>query len=696
VADYYGSVPLVNYIVSDGAEETSATLTLTVTPVNDPPILDLDGAVAGSGFVTTFTENGAGVSISAPSALVTDVDDTAMESATIVLTNAQLGDMLVAGTLPAGITASAYNPTTGTITLSGTATKADYTAAINAITFVATNDMPSTVDRLIDVTVNDGDLNSNTATTTVHVIAVDDAPVNNLPAVFTMAAGATVNLSGISLTDPDAGSGNMTVTFSTTISNLGVGLLQLDTTVPGGITAAQVTGNGTASITINAPLAAINATLAAAHGLDYTAPAGLTPVSFVMKSNDNGNTGINGPKTDFDVRTIKITPPPVATNDSATTNEETSVSISVLTNDLLGGSGIGNLVITEVGGLPIVAGGASVPVANGTVTLGLDGKLTFQPAPDFNGSTTFNYTINNGENGTATGVVLVNVTPVNDAPAGTDKIITTLEDIAHTFTAADFGFTDPLDAPTPNNFQSVIITTLPTNGTLSLANVAVTAEQLISVSDIPNLIWTPDLNSNGNGLTSFTFQVVDDGGMLLGNKDTDLSPNTITLNVTPVNDDPVLSLNPSNSGGDPDNNGSAAIYVENSTPVAVVDTDVIINDINEVDLVSLTIAVTDVISSSEEILTIAGHVFPLNQNVISPITATVGGIAVAISYDASTQIFTIVNTATGDTLPKADLQLLLQGMRYEHTGETPTAGDRSLTFTVTDSSNATSVPGFLK
>ena len=37
----------------------------------------------------------------------------------------------------------------------------------------------------------------------------------------------------------------------------------------------------------------------------------------------------------------------------------------------------------------------------------------------------------------------INVTAVNDAPAGHDKTVTTLEDTAYTFTAADFGFSDP-------------------------------------------------------------------------------------------------------------------------------------------------------------------------------------------------------------------------------------------------------------
>ena len=40
----------------------------------------------------------------------------------------------------------------------------------------------------------------------------------------------------------------------------------------------------------------------------------------------------------------------------------------------------------------------------------------------------------------------VNVTSVNDAPAGTNKTVTTLEDTAYTFTAADFGFSDPNDS----------------------------------------------------------------------------------------------------------------------------------------------------------------------------------------------------------------------------------------------------------
>src|SRR4029077_14396333 len=51
----------------------------------------------------------------------------------------------------------------------------------------------------------------------------------------------------------------------------------------------------------------------------------------------------------------------------------------------------------------------------------------------------------------------VDVTSVNDAPAGTDGSVTILEDGSHSFAAADFGFTDPNDTPA-NNFAAVKIT----------------------------------------------------------------------------------------------------------------------------------------------------------------------------------------------------------------------------------------------
>ncbi|MCI0683115.1 MAG: right-handed parallel beta-helix repeat-containing protein, partial [Gemmataceae bacterium] len=83
----------------------------------------------------------------------------------------------------------------------------------------------------------------------------------------------------------------------------------------------------------------------------------------------------------------------------------------------------------------------------------------------------------------------------NNPPAGTDKIVTTDEDTAYTFTAADFGFTDPNDSPA-DAFLAVKITTLPSDGVLKLNGVAVTAGQFVLVTDIDagKLKFFPDAN----------------------------------------------------------------------------------------------------------------------------------------------------------------------------------------------------------
>ena len=80
--------------------------------------------------------------------------------------------------MPSGIVAS-VNGGGDTVTLTGTATLAEYETAIELIRFQSTSDNPSTVDRVITVVVNDGDSNSNIATSTIHVTALPDLTISN-------------------------------------------------------------------------------------------------------------------------------------------------------------------------------------------------------------------------------------------------------------------------------------------------------------------------------------------------------------------------------------------------------------------------------------------------------------------------------------------------------------------------------------
>ncbi|WP_374343912.1 Ig-like domain-containing protein [Azonexus sp.] len=163
--NYVGS-DLFTVTVSDphGAT-TTISVFVTVTPVNDAPLLDLDGNVDGTGYSASFALGGTAVPIADLDAVISDIDDTHIESATILLTNVQAGDVLSVGDLPSGI--SADTSVAGQVTLSGHASLADYQAAIRAITFSTSGSDRST--RLFDIRINDGELDSNMASASIAI-----------------------------------------------------------------------------------------------------------------------------------------------------------------------------------------------------------------------------------------------------------------------------------------------------------------------------------------------------------------------------------------------------------------------------------------------------------------------------------------------------------------------------------------------
>jgi Bacterial Ig domain len=176
----------------------------------------------------------------------------------------------------------------------------------------------------------------------------------------------------------------------------------------------------------------------------------------------------------------------------------------------------------------------------GIVTIAADGlSVLYGPQPDANGSDSFTYTLDDGAGSTDTATVDVTIDPVNDASSGGDDTVSTVVDVPYAFGAGDFGFTDPNDTP-PNGWLAVTITTLPAVGSLTNDGVGVIAGQSIAVADLlaGKLSFTPDTGESGLGYAAFTFQVQDDGGTAGGGIDLDPTPNTLTIDVTPVNDAP--------------------------------------------------------------------------------------------------------------------------------------------------------------
>ncbi|WP_315664216.1 Ig-like domain-containing protein [Limnospira sp. PMC 894.15] len=188
---------IIEVVVNDGRDDNNplAVSTISVVAVNDPPVIDLDttnSVVGGNNFATTFERGGEPVAIASNNVSITDPDNTTIQSATITLTNPINGEdegLSVIGGLPGGITAETYNPETGVLSLSGSASLANYQTAISRVFYNNTSNRPNTTDRIVTVVVNDGSDDSNQPRTTIDMfvplIANDVGPiVTNIQSEF--------------------------------------------------------------------------------------------------------------------------------------------------------------------------------------------------------------------------------------------------------------------------------------------------------------------------------------------------------------------------------------------------------------------------------------------------------------------------------------------------------------------------------
>jgi hypothetical protein len=231
--------------------------TVTVTGVDQTPVL------GGGGNVTVYAAGGTAAAIDA-GLTVADADNLNLAGATVSIgTGLRAGDVLNF-TNQNGIIGS-YNAATGVLTLSGTATIANYQAALESVTYSSTSSNPSNsgadTSRTVSWNVTDGTLSSNTISTTVNT---DDA--------VTLTTGKdTVTLGGIEILAPVktlstgdvitpgtgynyiqlVGGGAFSLATPTTLSNVQV------------VNAQEATGSALQSITLRSGL---NVTVNVASG----------------------------------------------------------------------------------------------------------------------------------------------------------------------------------------------------------------------------------------------------------------------------------------------------------------------------------------------------------------------------------------------------------------------------------------------
>ncbi len=115
---------------------------------------------------------------------------------------------------------------------------------------------------------------------------------------------------------------------------------------------------------------------------------------------------------------------PNAVDDMAIVDEDTSVIVDVLGNDL------------DPDNDPLTVDSAT-DSSNGLTTVNADGTVTYTPNADFNGTDEFTYTISDGNGGTSTATVTVTVNGVNDTPTASNDSFTTTTNNSITFALSD-------------------------------------------------------------------------------------------------------------------------------------------------------------------------------------------------------------------------------------------------------------------
>lgn len=163
----------------DGLASNAFTRDIQVMAVNDAPVL------APEQRTLVFPEGSNPLTI-ADSITVTDVDDNSMTQAIIQITgNYRQGEDLLSFSNTQNITGN-WDAQAGTLTLTGTASKAEYQTALQTITYQNSSEDPDTANRTITLTIRDANsdgiadgFETGTATRTISVTAENDAPVIN-------------------------------------------------------------------------------------------------------------------------------------------------------------------------------------------------------------------------------------------------------------------------------------------------------------------------------------------------------------------------------------------------------------------------------------------------------------------------------------------------------------------------------------
>ncbi|HCH2710800.1 TPA: tandem-95 repeat protein [Vibrio parahaemolyticus] len=440
----------ITYTVTDGELTDEAKVTVTVNPVNDAPTIKVDA-------VESITENAVSTDTVVATLTVRDTD-TPEDRLTVSLENNSNGYFVLVGNevklTQAGVDAVNNDELNlKDLTISASVSDGVNPTASDSDSLVVNrvNDAPTVENAIADQVLSE-DFDAYTIDLN-EVFKDSDSALN-----FSVSGNSNVLVSienGIATISPTADwNGSETLTFTATDPSGESASQTVDFTVTPVVdikadstnvvedtpTIINVLGNDTFEgadkvVSLDAENSPKNGTVIVNSDgtVTYTPDdnyVGEDAFTYIVTS------GGVSESTTVEVNVTPVNDAPVAKNDISTTQEDTAVTIDVLSND------------TDVDGDKLSIQSATVPEAQGKVEI-VDGKLVFTPAENFNGDVEITYTVTDGQL-TDEAKVTVTVNPVNDAPTikvdavesitedavSTDTVVATLE-VADTDTPED-------------------------------------------------------------------------------------------------------------------------------------------------------------------------------------------------------------------------------------------------------------------
>jgi hypothetical protein len=373
---------------------------------------------------------------------------------------------------------------------------------------------------------------------------MNKVPVNTVPGAQSTDEDVPLTFTGatkISIVDTDAGTASVKVTLTATngtFSLSGTGGLTFTPAGAGndGLNDSQMIFTGT--------LTDINAAL---DGLTFTPTLNYSgPASLAIDTDDQGNTGVDGAKTDSDTINITVNaindPPSFVAGTDQTVDEDAGAqTVNGFATSI--SQGAGDPAQTLTFNVSVAGTTGNLAFSSGPAIDSTTGNLTYTTSPDTNGTATINVTLSdNGSNvapnSNTSGIqsFMITVNAVNDAPTfQIPAAPPSVNEDAPAQTVAGFATSfqpGPVTA-TDEGGQTLVGYTVTQTGTTG--NVTFTSGP--SIDNTGQLTYTPTGNTSGTA----TYNVVaTDSGSGSAPNVNQSAPVSFTITVIGQNDAPVL------------------------------------------------------------------------------------------------------------------------------------------------------------